>query len=482
MDRAIPEHFIQGLVNANIEPVIHFIPQLSNKAEPEELKPILSAYARWGIKKVIFFDRPNIQASWSPTSWTNDNLVEQFLDHFLIYASLALDLGLDPVLPPFQPGGDYWDTVFLQKLLESIKDKGLDDLIGELTLSAYAWTGNHSLNWGAGGSLKWPKTRPYSTPPGEQDHRGFRIFDWYNSIVQKTLGKKISILLLGVGLPEDPDNIRLDPTYPDKYTENVLSTLKLMSGMAVMDPEAPQTQLETIPDEVIACCFWMLAAEPGSPYHDLTWFQEKDSQLPIVEKYNEWLQDGLEEAKRTSHQTNLQNENPEAKKEAAPESRNQNEKGDPITEKRQTEEKERFAHVLEMENGLYEEEIPRTCKLNETGTNNSKQKETQTEKQKSTQEFEYKKLRRPIEHYLLLPTYEWGVADWHLEIIQPFVKKYKPTVGFSLKEAVLSNQVTVIGNQQSFSDEILDRLQAAGCKVERISGDGTTIATKLAER
>jgi hypothetical protein len=88
----------------------------------------------------------------------------------------------------------------------------------------------------------------------------------------------------------------------------------------------------------------------------------------------------------------------------------------------------------------------------------------------------------PIQHYLLIPTYDWGIADWHLEIIRPFVKKYRPVVGFSIQEASLAREVTVIGNNHSFSEEQLNHLRNSGCKVRRISGDGTSIATQLSER
>jgi hypothetical protein len=55
-------------------------------------------------------------------------------------------------------------------------------------------------------------------------------------------------------------------------------------------------------------------------------------------------------------------------------------------------------------------------------------------------------------------------------------------VGFSLDEAILAQQVTVIGGQPSYSEEEIERLILAGCRVRRISGDGTSIATQLAER
>jgi hypothetical protein len=88
----------------------------------------------------------------------------------------------------------------------------------------------------------------------------------------------------------------------------------------------------------------------------------------------------------------------------------------------------------------------------------------------------------PIKHYLLLPAYEWGVSDWHLDVIKPFVRKHQPTIGFSLAEAALAEEVTVIGGEQSFSEESLSELRSKGCRVERISGDGTSIATQLSER
>ena len=109
-------------------------------------------------------------------------------------------------------------------------------------------------------------------------------------------------------------------------------------------------------------------------------------------------------------------------------------------------------------------------------TASSKRMQRQSEPE-SESDFEY-----PIRHYLLLPKYEWGIADWHLEVIKPFVLKHQPTIGFSLDEAMLAGKVTVVGGEQSFPEEALSRLRKAGCQVERISGDGTSIATQLAER
>ena len=85
-----------------------------------------------------------------------------------------------------------------------------------------------------------------------------------------------------------------------------------------------------------------------------------------------------------------------------------------------------------------------------------------------------------ISHYLLLPSFEWGVADWHLKVTRSFVKRHRPTVGFSLDEAFQARQVTVVGGEEHFSEKDLSRLRDKGVEVRRIEGDGTKIASQLA--
>jgi hypothetical protein len=87
-----------------------------------------------------------------------------------------------------------------------------------------------------------------------------------------------------------------------------------------------------------------------------------------------------------------------------------------------------------------------------------------------------------FEKYVLLPHYEWGVSDWHLNVIQPYVRRHYATVGFSREEASHARHVLVIGDEQCFPENELVELRQNGCLVERISGDGTTIASMLSER
>jgi hypothetical protein len=89
---------------------------------------------------------------------------------------------------------------------------------------------------------------------------------------------------------------------------------------------------------------------------------------------------------------------------------------------------------------------------------------------------------QPIPHYLILPAFEWGIADWHLNAARPFIRKYRPMIGFSLNYAFLAERVTVVGDDEQFPESALEQLRNAGCRVERISGDGTSIATQLADK
>ena len=82
-----------------------------------------------------------------------------------------------------------------------------------------------------------------------------------------------------------------------------------------------------------------------------------------------------------------------------------------------------------------------------------------------------------ISHYVLLPLYAWGAAEWDMELITPLIQENHPTVGFSLTEAGLADRVTVVGGKETFTEQALETLRRAGCVVERMLPDGTLVAT-----
>jgi hypothetical protein len=71
---------------------------------------------------------------------------------------------------------------------------------------------------------------------------------------------------------------------------------------------------------------------------------------------------------------------------------------------------------------------------------------------------------KPIYHYLLMPSAEWG--DWIAAM--DYVRKFQPTCGFSIEEAVYAAHVTILGNESAISAEVEYALRAAGCEVERL--------------
>lgn len=371
INRAIPEGFIATLKMEGVEPVLHFQFKPSQNPSVREMILLFESYQRWGVKYIILYDRPNQKESWSTESWAQSDLPERFLDGFLSLAEAAVAVGLVPVFPPLEPGGDYWDTTFLQGALDGIKRRASQPLQDRLILSAYARLNGHPLSWGKGGPQSWPESQPYHTPESSHDQRGFRIADWYSTISETILEKKLPLLMLGIRGPGPVEN---------DLAETLVNAARLISRQ-VVNGQNP------LPEEVIGGAFWLLDGDKDSLDEEFSWYSPEGKPNPVVDVFTR-----------------------------------------------------------------QEEAMPAP---------------------KSTGEFRFS-------HYLLLPSFEWGVADWHLNITRPFIKRYQPTVGFSLEEALQAKQVTVIGGEEHFSEKQISYLRNQGCMVRRVEGDGTKIASQLA--
>jgi len=371
--RAIPEDFISALLTNHIQPVLHFHLQPGSFLAVSDLPLLFKTYRRWGVRYVTLFDQPNVHKVWRAAAWVQTDLVERFLDLYLPIAHTCLNAGLTPIFPPLRPGGDYWDTAFLRRALESIQRRGHRDLLEQLVIGAYAAPGNHALQWGAGGPERWPNSRPYFTPPGVEDQRGFRIFDWYSAISQAVLSTPRPIFLFGMGYQAKVD----------EHIKKNLLIVRLLDGEAIRG-------LEPIPTQVLGGAFDTLVDWEGGQNTEQGWFRQNGDPQPQAKVLHQWVE------KKYNRQEN------------------------------------------------------------------------------------HPKQDRTINHYLLLPSYEWGVTDFHLDLIRPIIKKFQPTIGFSLEEARNARRVTVIGGEQIYSDESLGQLRAIGIQVERIKEDGTNIASLIA--
>jgi hypothetical protein len=261
-----------------------------------------------------------------------------------------------------------------------------------MAAGVYAYTYGHELSWGMGGPEKWVHSRPYMTPTGSEDQRGFNNYEWIGSLATAAGINHMPIIQFGAGIKQPGSYYS-----PEVHAEMVEAMLSLINDVE---------ELEAAHD-IMACNFWLLAADADSEEYSQSWVKSEGNTLPVVRVLA-----------------------PASKKTAAP-----------------------FPSPVQPD--------PQLSKTYETTD--------------PTDTF-------PIEHYLLLPIYEWGLADWHLDVTRPFIRKYKPTVGFSLAEAALARKVTIIGGDKDFDAQEISKLRDLGCLVDQITGDGTSIATQLLER
>ena len=280
---AIPEPFLHGIQGAGIEPILHFHLPLSHQAHDDTLGLLFRAYAGWGVRYVALFDRPNQRNAWPVSAWAQSDLVERFLDIFLPVANAAMQAGLVPVFPPLEPGGDYWDTAFLRASLDGLVRRGQDALLESLHLSAYAWADQRPLEWGAGGPERWPGVRPYLPSDGQQDQRGFYIFDWYLAEAEAALGSPRPILLLAAGRQLSSST----GAHEIEFEELEHANINLSIARRFMLGETTADAGESVSPLVLACNFWLLAADSNEPLSSQAWFQADGYQLPVVDAFRQ---------------------------------------------------------------------------------------------------------------------------------------------------------------------------------------------------
>ena len=296
--RAIPEEFIVSLIQSGIDPILHLPLGLGQDFSLGIFRTLMRSYRRWGVRYITLFDQPNSRRAWPAWLWTQQELVERFLDFYLPLAEIIIQEGLLPVFPPLEPGGDYWDLSFLRAALRSLLRRKKDRLLAELVLGAYGWARNLPLTWGAGGPESWPNARPYFTPPGSQDQKGFFIFNWYLAIAQAELGFSPKIILLKAGCqPGDHQERKLPLVDSEAHARRnlLLAQMTVTPGETIHSTIQPasidgdfQASLPQLPFEVLACNFWLLCSSEDSPHASHAWFPPDARPLPVVQAFYQW--------------------------------------------------------------------------------------------------------------------------------------------------------------------------------------------------
>lgn len=391
LSRAVPESFLEALLQASITPVIHLAElPLGQPVDLAALATLAKSYARWGVQRVVLFEHPNEPSGWAAEQFHRPNLIDRFLDHFLPTAQVLLEAGLQPILPPLRQGGTYWDLAFLEAVLVGLQKRRQSALLAGLHLGCYAFCFDKPATWGFGGGQVWQHNRPYYTPSGSQDQLGWHSPTWYAEICQKVLGRELPILMLAGG----PLPTLVNAEWHQNCIDQIMATLQ-------------ETNSPHYPDSLLNVCLGYIAnsQEPKNG-----WYLPTGGTLPAVAL--------LKQRQNTQR-------NP--------------------------------THNAAIKKTSFTEAQPQQLPTN----NQPKQ----------------------LEHYLLLPTYRWGSAHWHWELIGDFVRKFQPAVGFSLQEAAIARQVTILGDTQGISEYAEAQLRLAGCEVDRIDeNDVSALQKELGQR
>lgn len=289
--RAIPEEFIKTLLKEQITPVIEFNLPIKSNIGTNDLKLLIQMYAKWGIKYVIFYDRPNQKDSWSDNYWTQNDLIDRFLDLYIPLAKFAINEGLIPVFPPLEPGGNYWDTAFLRTCIKNLIRREQSLILENLVIAAYAHTYDHELNWGIGGPESWPLSKPYITPSGSQDQKGLRIYEWYGAITNALLMRDVPIILLEAGVSSNPKKNKndLDQIRKDWLNQKLIALL-LHSQQSISINQ--ETTIPPLSPTVMACNFWIVASDKDQPEANAAWFLERNIQNPNISEMIESFKQG----------------------------------------------------------------------------------------------------------------------------------------------------------------------------------------------
>lgn len=454
--RAIPETFLTPLIQAGISPVLQFNVPMDAVKAGDGYQVLFSHYARNHVKYVILFDKPNLREKWTNETWAQEDLVERFLDQFLPMAELALYEGLIPVFPGLQPGGDYWDLAFFRTALQSMLRRGYQRLLENMAVAVYATASNRPLDWGAGGLDRWPGVRPYKIQSGVQDQRGFRIFDWYLDICGQELGRNLPMFLLQTGCQlGDEFDVQYPPVDNSAYVERNLNIIRWLHH------EADEQGLSgTAPNEILAGFF------------DLSAFSDHLEMDKIFSNH----QTMVEEIRKWSASHNGQLLTKRDKQVAErPKTKVASKSG--ILKHLQKKVRIGGKEVVQAEQvGEYQgldflpqdnwTESLKPAELFQEQTNDELKNDAGNQLNHSS-----------ISHYVLLPLYAWGAADWDMELIAPLLQDQHPTIGFSLTEACMADRVTVVGGKEIYSDQMLRTMRQAGCMIERLMPDGTFVAT-----
>lgn len=257
--RSIPASFIRGLLEQDIEPIVQISTPYIAFLKQDELRDLCEKYASWGVHYISPFKEPNLASRWP--QWEED-LPERFMDLLIPCLETMYEVeGIVPLFPPLSPGGDFWDTVFLETSLDILNRRKKRRLYGKMAVAIENYAFNKPLTWGKGGKAQWPCAQPYQSLPGCEDHRGFCLFQWYDEIIRQKVGRSLPLIVVANGLLlGDRASSNFSPIDEATHAQRSVQISQM-----VMRGEVPNYFFNN--------AFWLLAAEEASPFAQERWFR-----------------------------------------------------------------------------------------------------------------------------------------------------------------------------------------------------------------
>jgi hypothetical protein len=381
----VPEHALRELSSHQLELVVGVDVRPIARVEAATLAALCRHYARAGVRYMYVYDAPNLASAWRYDEWAAPGLVERFSELLIPALSIVASSGMVPVLSPLAPGGDYWDTSFLAQLLGHLVEAELGPLLDRVVLAAYA-VSSRPIGWGQGGPERWHAARPYARPADSEDHRGLRLFEWYEAIAVERLGRAMPLLYVGTCQVSDAAAAPSAEAAAQPWALAVVDALK--SG--------------EVSDDVLAVNLGRLAATDEDEAPADHWYEQDRRPGALVEQ--------LKARPRTPRRFDSNGATP---------------------------------RVVS---------TPVTSESTEIAVPS----------------------HRPIEHYLLLLPTPVSSSEQTEQIgdliaaAAAYIARVRPTVGFSVNEAMRSQRVTLAGMIFSDVDQVERQLRLVGCRVDRM--------------
>ncbi|HID62877.1 MAG TPA: SpoIID/LytB domain-containing protein, partial [Anaerolineae bacterium] len=242
--KPIPEFFIRGLLERNIEPIIRVYTPTVQAISQQDLRQLCQTYAGWGVHYIHVFNEPNLVSEWAAGEWEPEGLPERFMDYLLPCLETMHSVeGIIPLFTPLSPGGNYLDLDFLKAAFDIINARGKRHLLEKMAVGIHNYAFNRPPDW-------------------SQDHLGFRLFRWYDEIIRERVGRSLPQIACENGVRPGE---QLTADYPP-IDEELHARRSVEMCQLLMENQ--------VPNYVFNNAFWLLATDDHQPFQEHRWFRD----------------------------------------------------------------------------------------------------------------------------------------------------------------------------------------------------------------